>query len=337
MYFIGEGTVTAEKMKTGDVWEFDSTFYETDNSHKLGAGNVMLTATAADGWAFSVWTSDVLDLVEDVASQEIKTAKYGDVQVIFTKVLHTIIPTVIGAGQITPSDTQYVTSGSNVLFKFIPDIDPEIENHISGVAIDGSFLSSLITEYEFKNVQESHTIDVYFSPVGEAIIPAGDAVTVFLGEGAGLTLDSSGGTAYGASAEFPDGSSAAVWDITISPNGFTGNVDVTVHYDEYDGMGDEELLRLIRGDSMHAIYSDVNGDLVVDGTDVSIVANAAKDKEAWYDPNCDIDNDGDVDEEDVHLVNQNKGTTLIDITDNVDTINNIIYGVTDHFSFFRCR
>ena len=98
-------------------------------------------------------------------------------------------------------------------------------------------------------------------------------------------------------------------------------------------------LRLISGETLEALYSDVNGDLIVDGDDVSIVANAVNTNQQpdWYDPHLDINNDGFVDKEDIHVVNSYKGTTLEDITDDIDTVHNIIYGTTSHFSVFRCR
>ena len=69
---------------------------------------------------------------------------------------------------------------------------------------------------------------------------------------------------------------------------------------------------------------------------MSIVANAVKLQE-WYEDFLDINNDGAVNEDDVHLINENKGTTLKDITLYVDTDANIIYGITDHFSIFRAH
>jgi len=65
----------------------------------------------------------------------------------------------------------------------------------------------------------------------------------------------------------------------------------------------------------------------------SIVANAVK-QGYWYDPLLDLNNDGFVDEADVHIVNANKGTILEDITDGIDTDLNIIWGTTDQFSIF---
>ncbi len=95
----------------------------------------------------------------------------------------------------------------------------------------------------------------------------------------------------------------------------------------------ETDLRLIQGDSIEAILSDVNRDQLVDGTDVSIVANAVK-QAYWYDPFLDINNDGFVNEADILIVNAHKGTILKDITDGIDTELNKIWGTADTTSFF---
>jgi hypothetical protein len=76
--------------------------------------------------------------------------------------------------------------------------------------------------------------------------------------------------------------------------------------------------------------------LVVDGTDVSIVANAVKQGQ-WYDPWLDINNDGFVNEDDVHIVNDNKGAFLQDTTVGVNTDLNIICGRAPWFSIFGAR
>ena len=98
-------------------------------------------------------------------------------------------------------------------------------------------------------------------------------------------------------------------------------------------LADELNLRLVRADSIEILCSDVNNDLFIDGTDVSIVANAVK-QDIWYDPLFDINNDGFVDEADIHIVNSNKGAIIEDITDGIDTNLNLIWGTSDQFSIY---
>lgn len=89
---------------------------------------------------------------------------------------------------------------------------------------------------------------------------------------------------------------------------------------------------------MDALCSDVNGDGVVNGDDVSDVAIGIKttvSNGAEYNPQFDINRDGELTEDDVHLVNQYKGTTLQSLT--FSLVGNTLLIQTDHFSVFRCR
>jgi len=67
-----------------------------------------------------------------------------------------------------------------------------------------------------------------------------------------------------------------------------------------------------------------------------LVANAVKQGE-WYKRVLDINDDGVVDEHDVHIVNSNMDVIFEDITDGIDTDLNIIWGTTDQFSIFGVR
>ena len=81
-------------------------------------------------------------------------------------------------------------------------------------------------------------------------------------------------------------------------------------------LGTETIQHVFMGDSLDELYSDVNGDGVVYGDDVSDVANAIKSltPHGLYDANFDVNRDGVLDENDVHLVNEYKGTTLQSLT-----------------------
>jgi len=51
----------------------------------------------------------------------------------------------------------------------------------------------------------------------------------------------------------------------------------------------------------------------------------------------DLNNDGFVDEADIHIVDANKGKILKDIADGINTDLNIIWGTTGQFSVFGVR
>jgi len=321
---IGEGYVTATKVESGEAWDF----YRADPpmTEKVGAGTVELEAFASDGWEFSYWGEDLTGTSENPTNY--KTVKYGYVVAVFVQKTFTITASAVGNGAIDPDGEVLVEYGASQTFEFTPDGG----NHVSAIVVDGIYLSSFAQSYTFYDVTVDHTIDISFSADGTATVPAGNDVTVFLASGAGMTFDNTdGGTATGEEKDYPVGTAA--WDISVTFT-FAGEVLVALQYDPTGlSEADQQNLRLIQGDSIEALRSDVNNDLTVDGTDVSIVANAVKQSE-WYDERFDINNDGFVDEEDIHIVNENKGTILEDITDWVNTNLNIIYGTTDHFSIF---
>ena len=325
---VGEGSVAATKAKSGEIWDFPPSVTE-----KVGAGTVLLEAKGTEGWEFSHWEGDLTGT--SVNPTEYKTEKYGDVIAVFVKRTYTITASAVGCGVIDPAGEVSVEHGANQTFEFTPDEG----KHISAILVDGIY-RNFAESYTFINVAEGHTITVFFSAIGTATVLGGTDVIVFLDSRASLTFDqvTSEGTASGEIPDFPAASSAAVWDIQTTAS-FADVVLVALPYDETE-VSNENNLRLFRGDSIDALYSDVNGDGIVDGTDVSIVANAIKTttpKERIYDPLLDVNRDGTLDEADIHTINENKGQLSQDITYEVDTVNNIIYGITDQFSVFRAR
>jgi len=320
---VGNGYVTATKVESGETWNFFQ-----NGTQKVGAGTVLLSAYAFEGWEFSHWGGDLTGISKNPI--EYKTVKYGYVVAVFVKKTFTITAYAVGNGVIEPSGDVLVEYGASQTFEFMPHEG----HHVSAILVDGAYLGSFAQSYAFEYVTADHTIGVFFSADGTATVPAGSDVTVFLDSGAGLTFGyTDGGTATGEKIKnYPFGGATA-WNISVTFT-FTGEVMVTLHYNDTGlDLIDEQNLRLIRGVSIEALRSDVNNDLVVDGTDVSIVANAVKQPQ-WYDPVLDINNDGAVTEADIHIVNENKGTILKDITDGINTDLNIIWGTTDHFSFF---
>jgi hypothetical protein len=180
---------------------------------------------------------------------------------------------------------------------------------------------------------------VSFSLVGQADVPNVDGVSVFLDSGVSLNyIDvTSSGTASGEEITgFPAGMFILLWDISNTA-GFDGGVTVAFAYGDDLTPAQEDALRLIRVE----LLVDVNLDGKVDGTDVSMVANAnpSEPGSANWNPFLDVNHDGKIDDADVNLVNDHIGETsgLEDITLWVDAANNIIYGSTDHFSVFGVR
>jgi hypothetical protein len=322
---VGEGSVTATKVTSGETWDF----YRADPpmTEKVGAGTVVLEAFASSGWEFYCWEGELTGASKNPI--DYKTVKYGYVVAVFVQKTFTVTASAVGNGVIDPAGEVFVECGASQNFEFTPDVG----NHVSAIVVDGVYVSSFAESYAFYNVTADHTIEVSFSADGAATVPAGTGVTVFLASGAGLTFnDTDGGTATGEEEYYPVGGATA-WEIFVAFT-FTGEVQVTLRYDDTGlSLIDEQNLRLIRCESIEALRSDVNNDLVVDGQDVSIVANAVK-QSYWYSPLLDLNNDGFVDEADIHIVNSNIGTILEDITDGINTNLNIIWGTTNQFSIF---
>jgi hypothetical protein len=261
----------------------------------------------------------------------------------------------------TVADTKTIKISGNInelRLELIPDSESVPPFHVSSVKQDNSYISlgdPRLTEdtdpnsenyyYEFVLTEKQHTFEVGFSSTDEATVPQGQGVSVLLSPVVGLTFTNSlGGVVTGEQElNFPDGTSLIIWRIDYAANAFTGEVQIALHYDEPNPPIDETKLKLICGDSLYALYSDVDGDLDVDGTDVSIVANVVNTNnngqtDDLYVPELDINNDQAVDKFDLEIVNDNKGASIQDITTYpVDTDLNIIYGITSHFSIFRCR
>jgi len=338
IYIDGQGSVNALKVKSGDSWDF----YPDDPAQKVGAGTVLLTATATEGWEFSHWDGAVAD--EFANQTTYKTVKYGVVTAVFVKTLFKITVSAMGQGdiyldgEIVAGDV-YFEYGATPNFTFMPEED----NYISSVAVNGGYLSNFTLSYAFPPVTADQTLDVYFSLEGTATVPAGPYAYVWLNPSEKIMFVNAagGGTATVYDLEeiedYPVGTLAAGWIIDVDFN-FSDQVLITLQYDPGNLTLEQQLnLRLIRGETLFAVRCDVNGDLVVNGDDVSDVANAVKHPE-WYNPLCDVNNDGVVNEDDVHIVNENKGVILEDITfGDVDTVNYIIYGITDEFSIFGVR
>jgi len=328
---VGEGYVTAFKVKSGETWDFPPSTTE-----KVGAGTVLLTAIASEGWDFSQWGGDLTGSENPTNYQ---TQKYGYVAAVFIQETFTITVTAVGDGDVfldgeIVSGDVFVEYGATPEFTF----DPYDGNYISSVAVNGSCLSSFVSSYTFPPVTTDQTLDVFFSLEGTATVPPGPNVYVHLDPSENIMFSDAGGGGTATVddleeiADYPVGTLAAAWIIDVDFT-FSGEVLITLQYDPGDLTEDEQKnLRLIRGETLEALRSDVNRDLVVDSTDTSIVAEG---KNQPYDPRLDLNNDGEITNADIFIVNENKGTILVDITvGEVNTVHHIIQGITDHFSIF---
>lgn len=332
VFVKNEYTLTVTPDGSGSVTKDpDQTTYQYGDS-------VILEAFADPGWSFDSWSND---LTGSTNPASITITGNMDVTATFTIQTFTITASAGPNGEISDEGTNTVNWHSTPKFTFTPDTG----YHVSAVIVDDSYITLVPTEftesYTFYPIEEDHTIQVIFALNGEAEVPAGTEVTVFLDSGVSLTFTTVqySGTAFGT--EYFTNDDLELWDLTILGVTYDGQVLVALRYDD-DGLTDEEEenLRLYRSDSLYFdefLKADTNGNGRIDGADVSTVANAVK-KAEWYQPELDIDGDGKVDQNDVHIVNELKGLEFpVDITFDVDIINNIIYGYTDHFSLFRCR
>ncbi len=336
----GQGYVTANKVKSGEVWEYYQTTPPTE--HKLGAGTVSLEAFPYEGWEFSHWEED---LTGNTNPADYKSEKYGYVRAVFVKKIFTITATVASVAangyietnidgvptQITDQLDVSVEYGESQVFSFYPDLN----NHVSAIQVD-DFFEPYSLSYTFSYVQADHTITVFFSLDGEAYVPAGNNVPVFLGGSVSLNFDTTegGGTATQQEVELDPllvGTSLILWDINTAVS-FSGIVEITLPYS-----GTQEITQVFTSNSLDALYSDVNADGEVNGDDVSDVANAIRTlvPNGIYDPAFDVDRNGVLDEKDVHMVNENKGALIESLNFWVE--GETLFIQTDHFSIFRAR
>jgi plastocyanin len=68
-----------------------------------------------------------------------------------------------------------VAQGDSQTFTFVPNTN----THVSAIQVDDQF-EPYALDFRFDDVQENHEIQVYFSADGEAYVPAGNNVEVFM-------------------------------------------------------------------------------------------------------------------------------------------------------------
>jgi len=117
---------------------------------------------------------------------------------------------------------------------------------------------------------------------------------------------------------------------------FTNMVTVAITYNPNGlSIAQQEKLRMDQTDGLP--LGDVNKDGVVNAKDLALalLALGSTPGSPRWNPNADLNHDGKVTREDVNIVLQNMGKgTWTDITVRVDIQNHIVYGATDHFSYF---
>ena len=217
-------------------------------------------------------------------------------------------------------------------------ITPDHGWHIDAVLIDGNPQGILDEDgYTLIGAQAKHVISIAFVENGGIDdVNTGSNIATYPDPDVGLVFNNVfvNGFAYayiiGLQQYDQIGES---WDINTNAS-FDQNVIVYLLFqanDLPDGV-DPLDLALWRTE---VVLGDVNFDGVVDGTDVSIIANANPDD---YDPNLDLNNDGFVNDEDVGLANHNMGEESVweQLESWVLLEDNLVYvyGVTDHFSVF---
>jgi hypothetical protein len=216
--------------------------------------------------------------------------------------------------------------------------------HIDTVLIDEN-PQAILDEDGFRliNVQAKNMVSATFLENGGVDdVDTGSNVEAYPDPYVGLIFTDVGGEGWAyaiPTALQPPEAKGESWDIQTTAY-FVGDVTVILVLnlaDLPDGF-DPYRLTLLRTE-VELARSDVNSDGMVNGTDVSIVANANPSKlgDPKYDPKLDLNDNGVIDDKDVNIVNNYIGEPVWeDITLQVIVANGIIYvyGLTDHFSIF---
>lgn len=217
--------------------------------------------------------------------------------------------------------------------------------HIGAFSIDGK-PQSIPDDHLFSLIGVQPKINVsatFLENNGVDDVKTGSNIEAYPYPNVGLVFASvlSSGSVYAYTSDFqPPSAKGKSFDISTTA-GFNQSVTVILVLSLASLNGsDPTSLRLLRTEIQLA-RADVNNDGVVDGTDVSIVANANPSAvgDAKYDPRLDMNNDGIINDIDVNIVNNYIGQSVWqDITLQVVVDTNAglvyIYGITNHFSIF---
>ena len=242
-----------------------------------------------------------------------------------------------GGGSIDPAGSIPVDNNREITFTIAPDLG----YHLQALKVDGveQPVEPYGADYTFTRVKADHTIEAIFDANADVELPPGstadikftaweDYVNPFLPGIDGIT---------------------PYFEFVIVDGTFSGNVIVTVHYDDTGlSLSEEQNLRLYIGNPV-----DFDGDGTVNGNDVALIQKEERSTDPDLDK-FDLNNDGVVDNFDESIVKEYANSGLIvnpgqdnagefripwiDITlGEPNTDNNIIIGETWHLSLFRCR
>jgi hypothetical protein len=182
-------------------------------------------------------------------------------------------------------------------------------------------------------------------------IPPGEDITVYPHPDVVLTFDEvlTGGvvhvtTSFDPPPGYPLEGIGPYYYIAANPLTFT-TVSIGIHYDD-TGLDPEQeaALGLWRFDPAVPVKGDVDGNGKVDLKDqlkITLALGTKPGQKRWN-PACDLNGDNKIDLKDLCIAVMNFGkrstpASWTNITFEVDTVNNIVYGNTDHFSPYRVR
>jgi hypothetical protein len=242
----------------------------------------------------------------------------------------------------TYSSTAYANLGGLNSVTFIPNHGW----HIDAVLIDENPQGILDEDgFSLINVRIKNMISVTFKENGGVDdVDLGSNIGAYPDPYVGLVFDNvlAEGFVYAYTLGFayaqPPNAKIESWDIQTDAS-FDQNVVVILVLNLSDlGGSDPQALRMLRTEDELA-RADVNLDGVVDGTDVSIVANANPSKlgDPNYNSTLDLNFDDVIDDLDVNIVNNYIGESVwkdITLQVAVDSDFVYVYGVTDRFSIF---
>lgn len=210
-------------------------------------------------------------------------------------------------------------------------------------------LGNGIYKYTLFITERQHTIDVTFSQEETATIEVGQSG--FLGLTAKLTNTANGPITF-TGVELQDPDFFTVWDITTGE--IDGTVTVALLFTYPEGESPEpnpdvefEGVRLYRSNIEYP-NADVSNDNQITSEDVTIVSavnpGTGPDDPDWN-AAYDINGDGIIDGSDVNIVGKynplrDPPGVWEDITAGYEQIGAtqwLVFGTTDHFSIFRCR
>lgn len=349
----GEGSVTLTKLSSGETWSTATELPYDELNEKVGAGLVKLDAVeTVNNYVFDYWI--INGEINDEASPEFRTRK-GTILIgaYFKEIIYYQVTASVSSdapeGIITLGTEDYtveepysdfVLEGTSLTFEFTANTD----NHISAITLNGAYLppeESLPIE-----VNQNYDIVVFFSEDGTAFVPAGTNVEVYFTETASLYFENLGTSQIANGLELIRPWGLFLWDISAITVASTGVITINLNIPLDDPeLWLEVLAFTFEGeDEENAFYCDVNGDLIVTAKDLSLVANynklTAKHPNRYsYDPTYDTDRDGEITEDDIHLVQDYFGVSIdFEYVDwDYDPVTQTLTIYPEHFSIFRGR